>query len=131
MKENSRIQKRRWQVERTNTEKRLKENTRGEAETRADARDLSAVALRYDLERDAAPVVLAKGKGYIAEAIVELARQAGIPSLEEPELLKLLEGVEIGQYIPPEAYTLTAEIIAFLIRLDEKVGMMRKGDNYN
>ena len=101
MKDNSRIQKR-WQVERTNTEKRLKENTTGAVETHADHRDLSAVALRYDLHRDAAPVVLAKGKGYIAEAILELARQAGIPSLEEPELLKLLEGVEIGQYIPPE-----------------------------
>lgn len=86
-----------------------------------DLRNRAAVALRYDPDQDYAPVVLVKGKGYIAEAILELARQAGIPTIEEPELLQLLQGVEIGQYIPPEAYTLVAEIIAFFMNLDEKV----------
>lgn len=86
-----------------------------------DLRKRGAVALRYDPDRDYAPVVLAKGKGYIAEAILELARQAGIPTIEEPELLQLLQGVELGQCIPPEAYTLVAEIIAFFMNLEEKV----------
>ena len=53
--------------------------------------DLKAVALRYREKEDYAPVVLAKGRGYLAEAILALARQAGVPVLEEPELLQLLE----------------------------------------
>lgn len=99
----------------------------GGSEMSADLRNRAAVALRFDPDQDDAPVVLAKGKGYIAEAILELARQAGIPAIEEPELLQLLEGVEIGQYIPPEAYTLVAEIIAFLMSLDERARVSKKG----
>lgn len=92
-----------------------------------DLRNRAAVALRYDPDQDYAPVVLAKGKGYIAEAILELARQAGIPTIEEPDILRLLQGVEIRQYIPPEAYTLVAEIIAFIMSLDERARVSKKG----
>lgn len=89
-------------------------------------KDRQAIALRYQEDEDLAPIVLAKGKGYIAEAILELARRAGIPAIKEPELVKLLEGVEIGQYIPPEAYPLAAEIIAFIMLLDRRVAEKKK-----
>lgn len=81
-----------------------------------------AIALRYQAEEDHAPLIVAKGKGEIAEAILKLAQQSGVPTLKDPELVKLLEGVEVGEYIPPEAYALAAEIIAFIWRLEEKIG---------
>jgi len=48
-----------------------------------------AIALRYDSDRDGAPRVTAKGKGKIAERIIELAREAEIPIREEPDLLQI------------------------------------------
>ncbi|NLM36502.1 MAG: flagellar biosynthesis [Firmicutes bacterium] len=86
---------------------------------------IKAIALRYRQTEDVAPVVLAKGQGYVAEAILELARQARIPTVADPDLCKLLEGVEVGSYIPPEAYQLTAEILAFIWQMEEKVGKGR------
>lgn len=79
---------------------------------------MKAIALRYRQLEDEAPVVLAKGQGLVAEAILELARQAQVPTVANPELCALLDGVEVGGYIPPEAYQLTAEILAFLWQLE-------------
>ena len=87
--------------------------------------DLKADALRYREKEDYAPVVLAKGRGRLAEAILALAREAGVPVMEEPELLQLLERVEVGEYIPPEAYALAAEVIAFIMRLE---GRLERGE---
>jgi flagellar biosynthesis protein len=84
-----------------------------------------AIALRYKKGEDPAPIVLAKGKGTIAEAIMELANKTGIPTMAEPELASLLELTEVGEAIPPEAYKLAAEIIAFVWRLDRQI----KSDN--
>ena len=80
-----------------------------------------AVALRYHPEEDEAPIVLAKGHGPIAEAILELANKAKVPTVEEPELITMLEAIEVGEAVPPEAYHLVAEVIAFIWRLDHKV----------
>ena len=82
---------------------------------------IKAIALRYREDEDLAPLVLAKGQGRIAEAILELANQSDIPTFADPELVKLLEGAEVGEDIPPEAYLLTAEIIAFLWRMEDKI----------
>lgn len=87
---------------------------------------LKAIALRYRQTEDEAPVVLAKGQGLIAEAILELARQAKIPTVADPELYQLLDGVEVGGCIPPEAYQLTAEILAFLWQLEAKARSKEK-----
>ncbi|NLY92243.1 MAG: flagellar biosynthesis [Firmicutes bacterium] len=87
---------------------------------------MKAIALRYRQAEDEAPVVLAKGQGLVAEAILELARQAKIPTVADPELCQLLDGVEVGSYIPPAAYQLTAEILAFLWQLEAKAGRKKK-----
>lgn len=84
-----------------------------------------AVALRYHAGEDNAPVVLAKGKGVIAEAILELAEQAGVPSVADKELVGLLSLTEVGEAVPPEAYRLAAEAIAFVWRLDRKLQKRR------
>lgn len=79
---------------------------------------MKAIALRYRQTKDEAPVVLAKGQGLVAEAILELARAAQIPTVADGELTQLLDGVEVGGSIPPEAYQLTAEILAFIWKLE-------------
>ena len=75
-----------------------------------------AIALRYDQEKDKAPVVVAKGKGSIAERIVEVARQHEVPVIRREELARgLYDSVDVGDEIPPEFYRAVAEIIAFVV----------------
>lgn len=80
-----------------------------------------AVALRYRQGEDPAPVVLAKGKGLVAEAIMQLALQSKVPIVKEEALVKFLEPTEVGQTVPAEAYHLAAEVIAFVWKLDRQM----------
>lgn len=76
-----------------------------------------AVALRYDIEKDRAPVVVAKGQGYLAQRIVIIAEGCGIPMKEDKPLARALyAAVEVGTEIPPEFYTALAEIMAWVYR---------------
>ncbi|MGH9534532.1 MAG: EscU/YscU/HrcU family type III secretion system export apparatus switch protein [Terriglobales bacterium] len=74
-----------------------------------------AIALRYDPETMAAPVVLAKGREHLARQIKEIARWHGIPAVENPPLAHALyRAVEVGHAIPPSLYAAVAEILAFI-----------------
>lgn len=77
-----------------------------------------AVALRYDSLKDPAPRVVAKGRGLVAEKILEIARREGIPVREDPDLLEALAQIELDQVIPPQLYQAVAEVLAFLYRLN-------------
>ena len=77
-----------------------------------------AVALHYKPGQDSAPRISAKGYGYIADAIVELARQHGVPLRQDPELSGLLAAVELGEEIPPALFEAVAEVLAFVYRLN-------------
>jgi flagellar biosynthesis protein len=77
----------------------------------------AAVALAYGNGR-AAPQVVAKGRGLVAEAIIEKARTHGVYVHESPELVSLLMQVDLDQAIPPELYRAVAELLAWLYRLD-------------
>jgi len=79
-----------------------------------------AVALRYDQRQDAAPCVLAKGSGYIAEKIIQAAQQHGIPLVCDPVAGDLLSRVDLGTEIPPEFYRAVAEILAFVYHLNSR-----------
>lgn len=79
-----------------------------------------AVALVYSAEKDSAPVVSAKGWGYIAEAIIKVAQEHNIPLVEDKDLVRLLDTIEIEHEIPENAYTVVAEMYAFLYRLNKK-----------
>jgi len=79
-----------------------------------------AVALRYDPEKDQAPVVIAQGRGYIAQRIRELARESGVPLKEDSELVEYLMALDLYQEIPPELYAVIAEILAFIYSMDKK-----------
>jgi len=75
---------------------------------------LKAVALKYDKTRDGAPKVTAKGKGRVAENIIELAREHGIPVKDDPDLVEVLSSLELDQEIPSEIYVAVAELLAFV-----------------
>ncbi|HNY66360.1 MAG TPA: flagellar biosynthesis protein FlhB [Deltaproteobacteria bacterium] len=77
-----------------------------------------AVALKYERGKMVAPVVLAKGAGFVAEKIRELARSSGIPIVENKPLAQALyKTVKIGEAIPEEWYKAVAEILAYVFRL--------------
>jgi flagellar biosynthetic protein FlhB len=81
-----------------------------------------AVALRYDMEKDAAPVVVAKGERLIAEKIKEIAQKFGVPIVENKPLARaLFEMAEIGMQIPAKLYRAVAEVLAFVYKQKGKI----------
>lgn len=79
-----------------------------------------AVALGYQAERMAAPQVLAKGQGIVAQRIRDIARESGVTVLERPALARSLYfGVEVGEWIPAALYQAVAEVLAFVYRQRE------------
>jgi flagellar biosynthesis protein len=78
-----------------------------------------AIALTYK-EGQFAPLVVAKGRGVTAEALVAAAREAGIYVHEAPDLVALLMQVDIDQYIPPELYHAMAELLAWIYWLENR-----------
>jgi flagellar biosynthesis protein FlhB len=79
------------------------------------------VALKYNPEEATAPMVLAKGQDYLALRIRELARESGVPVLENPPLARALYKLTpVGREIPPELYVAVAEVLAFVFRLKNR-----------
>ncbi len=79
-----------------------------------------AVALQYDSKEMAAPTVVAKGAGYLASRIKEVARHHGVPIMENKPLARALyRQVEVGYQIPPTLYKAVAEILAHVYRMGE------------
>jgi flagellar biosynthesis protein len=77
----------------------------------------SAVALAYS-QTDAAPRVVAKGRGLVAEQIISRAREHGVYVHESPELVSLLMQIDLDQRIPPQLYIAVSELLAWLYRLE-------------
>ena len=82
-----------------------------------------AVALRYDKDKDAAPRVIAKGRGDIAKKIIEIADAHNLPLYEDKNLIQILEALELETEIPPELYRAVAEVLAFVYRLNGRTGI--------
>jgi flagellar biosynthesis protein len=76
-----------------------------------------AVALSYQ-ETEAAPRVVAKGRGVIAEEIIARAQEHGVYVHESPELLSVLMQVDIDEHIPSQLYLAVAELLAWLYRVE-------------
>lgn len=85
-------------------------------------KDKLAVALTYDQSKDKAPRVSAKGKGYIAQQIIEVARQHGIEIRKDADLAKILSKLELNTPIPVEAYAAVAEILAYVYKVNKAAG---------
>lgn len=73
-----------------------------------------AAAIKYDNRKDAAPKIVAKGRGAIAEKIIELAKINSIPIKSDPALVQILSKLDIDEQIPVELYKAVAEILAFV-----------------
>jgi len=80
-----------------------------------------AAALKYRHGKDSAPKLVAKGRGKVAERIIEIANANGIPVKEDTELVEFLSMLDLYQEIPPELYKAVAEILAFVYSLSRKV----------
>jgi flagellar biosynthetic protein FlhB len=77
-----------------------------------------AVALRYDHDTMATPMVVAKGKNYLALRIRQRAMEHNIPLVENPPLAQALyKGVDVGREIPAHLYRAVAEVLAYIYRL--------------
>lgn len=86
-----------------------------------------AVALQYGAG-SAAPVVVASGMGYMAERIVEVASDSGVPIYEDNSLATMLTQLQLGQEIPEELYKAIVEIYVYFLRFDpsDPTGSLRK-----
>ncbi len=78
-----------------------------------------ATALNYE-RGDNAPRVVASGSGYIAEAIIAAAQEAGIPIRSDPALAQALSALDLGTEVPEALYRAVAEALAWAYRLDAK-----------
>lgn len=77
-----------------------------------------AVALRYDKKRDPSPIVVAKGADDVAQQIRTLAKQHGVPLMEDPPLARaLFRAVKVGQSIPEKFYQAVATVLGHVYRL--------------
>ena len=84
-------------------------------------KDQRAVALKYEMEKDRAPRVVAKGKGLIAQKIIEVAEEHNIPLYQDNELAQVLEALDLDTEIPPELFRAVAEVLAFIYRMNKKM----------
>ncbi len=76
-----------------------------------------AVALQYEFGEMDAPLVVARGRGLMAQRIREAAAEHGVPVEERPPLARALYDMsEVGQYIPPQLYEAVAEVLAYVYR---------------
>jgi flagellar biosynthesis protein len=80
----------------------------------------SAIALRYRPHKEQAPRVIAKGDGKLAEKIIQMAKEHGIPIKNDPLLVETLSHLNVSEKIPPEAYIVVAELLAFVYGLSRK-----------
>jgi FlhB-like protein len=83
---------------------------------------LRAFATRFDAERDAAPRITAKGAGLMAQRIIDCAKEHGVPIHEDPDMVAVLAKLDVGTEIPESLYGAMAEVLAFVYRLNGKIG---------
>jgi flagellar biosynthesis protein len=79
-----------------------------------------AAALKYNRGDASAPKMVAKGRGKVAEKIVEIAKAHNIPTKEDKDLVEFLFTLDLYQEIPQELYKAVAEIISFIYLLKDK-----------
>lgn len=88
-----------------------------------DKMNKKAVALRYDENRDVAPVIVASGLGYLAEKIVEIANENGVPVYEDNSLATVLTQLDLGTAIPEELYQAIVDIYTYFLKYTPKHSM--------
>jgi flagellar biosynthesis protein len=74
-----------------------------------------AVAIKYDDSKNAAPVIVASGMGYMAEKIIETANESGVPVYEDNSLASILTQLELGAQVPEELYHAIVDIYLYFL----------------
>jgi len=87
--------------------------------------NIKAVALKYKAYEDNAPKVIAKGKGEIAQKIIQKAKEFDVPLFQNEVLADMLLSVEVGEEIPPKMYKAVVEVFVWLHNLEEKAQMSK------
>ncbi len=77
-----------------------------------------AAALKYSPESDAAPLVVAVGRGAVADKILESGTENKVPIVRDPHLAHMLAKLSVGDDIPPELYTIVAQVLVFVGNMD-------------
>jgi flagellar biosynthesis protein len=85
----------------------------------ADKKTRKAVALAYEIN-SAAPRITGQGEGFVADAILAKAKEMGIPTRTEPELVEFLMQLKLNELVPPKLYAAVAEVLAWAYDLDGK-----------
>lgn len=85
----------------------------------------TAVALEYE-PGEQAPKVIATGQGRIAEKIIDVAQEANVPVHKDEKLARSLSVLDIGEYIPPELYSIVAEVLVFVDSMDRIQNKIKK-----
>ena len=93
--------------------------------------DKKAVALKYDMQQDVAPRVIAKGRGHVAEHILDTAQKNSVPVYRNKTLVNMLMALEIDREIPPELYKAIAEVMAYVYKMDKAKGQANAAKNLN
>lgn len=79
-----------------------------------------AASLRYSPYDESAPRMTAKGHGKLAEKIIRLAEENGVPVRQDRDLVQVLSRLDLNEEIPPAIYAAVAEILAFLYRASQE-----------
>lgn len=79
-----------------------------------------AAALSYNSQSDTAPKVVAKGKGYVAEAIINKAEASNVPVYQDEKLAEQLNQLSVGADIPEHLYDVVAQVLIFIAKIDAK-----------
>ena len=86
-----------------------------------------AVALKYNSDTDRAPVIIASGHGEIANKIIDIAEQNGIPVYRDDSAASLMCMLEVGSNIPPELYEVIAAIYCQLLKTSKELNNKDRG----
>lgn len=89
-------------------------------------KDRQAIALTYE-PGTLAPAIVAAGRGYVADRIIETAKENDVPLYEDGELSDTLMRLQIGDTIPPELYKVVADILIFVDSMDKIKGKLNSG----
>lgn len=90
------------------------------SESNESHRALRAAALKYNSDKDAAPVVVAAGSGYVAQKIIEIADGCGVTVYHDDSAATLLSKLNLGQAVPPELYQMVVDIYLTILTAAEQ-----------
>ena len=94
-------------------------NSNTNKEEPAEDKPLKVTALRYDPEKNNSPVIVAAGTGFVAQNILNVAEENGIPIYHDDSAATLLSKLQMGQEIPPELFQIVVNIYVSLLNLAE------------